>query len=38
MQQVAAVQDNSSAEESQRQKTGLQPWAGPKKQWVEKKP
>ncbi|KAK1649162.1 hypothetical protein QYE76_066967 [Lolium multiflorum] len=23
---------------SQRQKTGSQPWAGPKKQWVEKKP
>jgi hypothetical protein len=37
-QQVAAVQDNSGASGSQRQKTGSQPWAGPKKQWVEKKP
>ena len=38
MQQVAAVQDNSGAGGSQRQKTGSQPWAGPNKQWVEKKP
>ncbi|KAK1668087.1 hypothetical protein QYE76_056246 [Lolium multiflorum] len=37
-QQVAAVQENSDASGSQRQKTGSQPWAGPKKQWVEKKP
>jgi hypothetical protein len=37
-QQVAAVQENSGASGSQRQKTGSQPWAGPKKQWVEKKP
>jgi hypothetical protein len=36
--QVAAVQDNSGAGGSQRQKTRSQPWAGPKKQWVEKKP
>src|SRR5215217_7018472 len=27
-----------NASGSQRQKTGSQPWAGPKKQWVEKKP
>jgi hypothetical protein len=33
-----AVQDNSGADGSQRQKNGSQPWAGPKKQWVEKKP
>jgi hypothetical protein len=32
------VQDNSGAGSSQRQKTGNQPWAGKKKQWVEKKP
>ncbi|KAK1615351.1 hypothetical protein QYE76_020868 [Lolium multiflorum] len=37
-QQVAAVQENYDASGSQRQKTGSQPWAGPKKQWVEKKP
>ncbi|KAK1698476.1 hypothetical protein QYE76_015173 [Lolium multiflorum] len=37
-QQVAAVQENFDASGSQRQKTGSQPWAGPKKQWVEKKP
>jgi hypothetical protein len=37
-QQVAAVQENFEASDSQRQKTGSQPWAGPKKQWVEKKP
>ncbi|KAK1651643.1 hypothetical protein QYE76_069448 [Lolium multiflorum] len=37
-QQVAAIQENSEASGSQRQRTGSQPWAGPKKQWVEKKP
>jgi hypothetical protein len=36
-QHVAAVQDNSGAGGSQRQKTGTHPWAGQKKQWVEKK-
>jgi hypothetical protein len=38
MQQVAAVQDNSGAGGSQRQKIGTQPWADQKKQWVEEKP
>ncbi|KAK1618395.1 hypothetical protein QYE76_023912 [Lolium multiflorum] len=37
-QQVAAVQEDDDASGSRRQRTGSQPWAGPKKQWVEKKP
>jgi hypothetical protein len=35
-QQVAAVQEDSGPGGNQRQKTGSQPWAGPKKKWVEK--
>ncbi|KAM0923579.1 hypothetical protein ACQ4PT_005449 [Festuca glaucescens] len=38
MQQVATMQNNPEAGRSQRQKTRNQPWAGQKKQWVEKKP
>jgi hypothetical protein len=34
--QVAAVQDNSGADGSHRERTGTPPWVGQNKQWVEK--